>query len=107
MMVRGRLDLGLEKPEEEREQGWVIRHHERTSQTRTRPEVRRRTRLKGVRYPRHIDRPAVRSRTFGGQGRPDPRTVDRRLGVILKMPPLVNKDQNSVTKEDKPLMSER
>ena len=107
MKVRGRLDPGLEKPEEEREQGWMIRDHERKGRNPMQPEARRRTRPKDVRYPGHIDRPALQSRSFGGQGRPDLRTIDRRLDAVLKMPPLVNRDQNSVTKEDKPLMSER
>ena len=107
MQVRGRLDPGFEKPEEEREQGWVIRRFERTNRNQMRPEARRRTRPKGDRYPRHIDRPAVRSRSFGGQGQPGPQTIDQRLDAVLKMPPLVNRDQNSVTKEDKPVRSER
>ena len=89
MTVRGRLDPGLEKSKEEREEGWVIRHHERIGRTRTRPEALRRTRPKGVRYLRHIDRPAVRSRSFGGQGRPDLLINDRRPDWLLKMPPLV------------------
>ena len=88
-MVRRRLDPGPEHLEEEREQGWVIRHHERKARNRTRPEDRHRTRPTGVRYPRHIDRPAVRSWTFGGQGQPDPRTTDRRLDWFLEMPHLV------------------
>ena len=89
MTVRGRLDPGLEKPEEEREQGWVIRRYERTDRNRTRPEVRRRIRPKDVRYLGHIDRPALQSRSFGGQGRSDPRTNGRRLDWLLKLPPLV------------------
>ena len=89
MTVRGRLDPGLEQPEEEWEQGWVIRHHERKARNRMRPEVRHRTRRKDVRYPRHINRPAVRSWSFGGQGRPDLRTNDRRPDWFLEMPHLV------------------
>ena len=89
MKVRGRLDPGLEEPEEEREQGWVIRHQERTGRNPSQPEARRRKRPKDVRYPRHIDRPAVRNWSFGGQGRPDLRTNDRRLDWLLKMPHLV------------------
>ena len=89
MTVRGRLDPGLEKPEEEREQGWVIHRHERKDRSQTRLEARRRTRPKDVRYPRHIDRPAVQSWSFGGQGRPDPRTNDRRPDWFLEMPHLV------------------
>ena len=46
MKVRGRLDPGLEKPEQEWEQGWMIRHHERKGRNQTRPEARRRTRPK-------------------------------------------------------------
>ena len=89
MTVGRRLDPGLEKPEEEGEQGWVIRHHEKTGRNPTQQEALRRTRPKDVRYPRHIDRPAVRSWSFGGQGRPDPRTSVLLLDWFLKMPHLV------------------
>ena len=89
MTVRGRLDPGLEKSEEEREEGGVIRHHERTTLNPTQLEVRRRIYRTIVRYPRHIGRLAVQSRSFGEQGRSGPRTIDRRLGWFLKMPHLV------------------
>ena len=86
MKVRGRLDPGLEKPEEEREQGWVIRHYERTDRNQMRLEALRRTRPKDVRYPRHIDRSALQSRSFGGQDRPGPRTADRHPDWFLNAP---------------------
>ena len=89
MMVRGRLDPGLEQPEEEWEQGWVIRRHERKDRTQMRPEARRRRYPKGVRYLGRIDRLALQSQSSGGQDRSDLRTVDRRPGWFLKMPHLV------------------
>ena len=89
MKVRGHLDPGLEMPEEEREQGWVIRHHKRKGRSQTQPEARRRTRPRDVRYLRHIDKPAAQSWSFEGPGRLDPQTNDRRLGWFLKMPHLV------------------
>ena len=46
MTVRGRLDPGLEKPEEEREEGWMSRCQEREDRNPTQPEARRRTRPK-------------------------------------------------------------
>ena len=64
----------------------MIRHHERKGRNQTQSEARRRTRPKDVRYPRHIDRPAVRSRSFRGQGRPDPQTTDRRPDWFLNAP---------------------
>ena len=91
-----RLDPRLEQPKEEREQGWVIGHHERISQIRTRPEVRHKRRPKDVRYPRHIGRPALQSRSFGGQGRPDLPTIGRHLDAILKCPLWLIRDQNSI-----------
>ena len=96
MTVRGRLDPGLEKPEEEREQGWVIRHHETKGRNRTQPEARRRTSPTDVHFPRHIDRPALQSRSYGGQGRPDLRTTVRRLYECLKCPLWLIRDQNSI-----------
>ena len=89
MMVRGLLDPGLEQSEEEREQGWVIRHHERKARTQTQPEARRKTSPKDVHCPRHIDRPALQSWSFGGQDRSDLRTIGRRPDWFLKMPSLV------------------
>ena len=89
MTVRGRLDPGFEEPEEEREQGWVIRHHEKEVPSPTQPEVRRRIRPKEPRYLGHIDKPALRSRSYGGRGRSDPRTNGRHLDWLLKMPHLV------------------
>ena len=87
MMVRGRLDPGPEQSEEEREQGWVIRHPETTGRSQKRPEDHRTTNLIGGRYPDHIDRPAPRTRSFGGPDRSDLRTGGRRLDWFLKIAP--------------------
>ena len=86
MTVRGRLDPGLEKPEEEREEGGVIRHHETKGRSQTQLEALRTIYRKGVRYHGRIDRLALQSQSFGGQGRPGLRTIDRRPGWFLKCP---------------------
>ena len=96
MTVRGRRDPGLEQLEEEREERWMIRYHERKARNRTQPEARRRTVPTDVHFPRHIDRPALQSRSYGGQDRPDLRTTVRRLCEDLKCPLWLIRDQNSI-----------